>query len=161
MKILNYELVELAVTASLAVTAFPFKPQPTLTSTDENGDIGIRGIEIFTIDSVALAPSGAAVASFAQVQNAVLNIQYLKGRKGINKIPLLKLLHLQNASAGYFAQDSQDEFDDLEIDWVNSNISVPVALGVFTAFSYLIGFSYGAYSRGSLAQIKAARGGGK
>lgn len=157
--ITRYEAVELIIPANSGATRFNFLDIPQLRS-DVTKDIIVQGIKTFSVVERPLDFNGNAVASVAQLQNAMLTL-YVDGEESIFRIPMTELMNTQNFANTFFSQQIPDEFDNLMIDWTKSYITAATpfnAGGNFTQFVFLFGISYKRYKAGTMATIKAAKG---
>lgn len=156
-KIVNFLLLELKVMAGATQARYDFGSNINTLTSGGSGDVGIKGIEIITAESVPVGMLGVANATFAQIQGGFLVLS-VEGKEGIKQIPLVKLLHLSNTNgAGYFSQHFADDFDDIEVDWSQSYIVYPAPLMPVANLVFMFGINYGVYASGTLKTIKKAR----
>lgn len=141
----RYQLVELVVGANVTGTNTDiyFQNQPQLQSISGGVQVFACGIEVFTVNDIALSPltGGNPVASAADMRNATLTLSVNTNYQFL-KLPLAALHRNNTNTAG--ESSVQDLFllnDILQIDWTKSFVSV---LGVPAAvpFSYLFGVYY-------------------
>jgi len=142
----RWEFIELPIPASSTATKFVFGDQPQLRD-DTTQDIIIQGLETFPVEVMPLTPLGNPVATTAALQNAFL-VLYINtpnsADEAIHWLPMIKLNAMfQSLATGTMQQQFHpSEFANIKIDWNKSYIWLPVAFGIDTNFSIVLGVSY-------------------
>ena len=128
LKYEGYQAVELRVTGVAStgqtITTWSFGDLPYL----RPNRAAIVGIEVITANSITGGPiTGTTVATVAQMKTAALTL-YSFGTELIQKIPLLKLNNIQNASTDPFIPQVF-YLNGIGIDWTKSYVSFNAAPG--------------------------------
>jgi hypothetical protein len=148
------ETITLNVPALSTQVKFNFPDIPQLRS-DNTKEILIRGLETYHIGVMPLDFNNVAVASVAQLKASFLTLYV--GDESIFRYPLVSLVAINENTAGEPSSFELDEFEDLQIDWAKSYISVPVALAPATTFDWVIRVSYEKVIPGTAMQRRLAR----
>ena len=134
----KFELVEISVpgVASTGQTGtrwnFPDLPKLRYTS--------LQALQIYSIATLTIAPSGQALASTAILQKSYL-VLYSNDRQDNYNVPLLSLNCIQDASNTPF-QRALYEFSGQKATWDKSYISIASAPANTTNFSFVFGIYY-------------------
>jgi hypothetical protein len=134
----KFELVEISVpgVASTGQTGtrwnFPDLPKLRYTS--------LQALQVFSIATLTIAPSGQALASTAILQKSYL-VLYSNDRQDNYNVPLLSLNPIQDASNTPF-QRGLYEFSGQKATWDKSYISIASAPANTTNFSFVFGIYY-------------------
>jgi|GEM_PF-1946169 len=134
----KFELVEINVpgVASTGQTGtrwnFPDLPKLRYTS--------LQALQVFSIATLTIAPSGQALASTAILQKSYL-VLYSNDRQDNYNVPLLSLNCIQDASNTPF-QRGLYEFSGQKATWDKSYISIASAPANTTNFSFVFGIYY-------------------
>jgi hypothetical protein len=134
----KFELVEINVpgVASTGQTGtrwnFPDLPKLRYTS--------LQALQVFSIATLTIAPSGQALASTAILQKSYL-VLYSNDRQDNYNVPLLSLNCIQDASNTPF-QRGLYEFSGQKATWDKSFISIASAPANTVNFSFVFGIYY-------------------
>jgi len=134
----KFELVEINVpgVASTGQTGtrwnFPDLPKLRYTS--------LQALQVFSIATLTIAPSGQALASTAILQKSYL-VLYSNDRQDNYNVPLLSLNCIQDASNTPF-QRGLYEFSGQKATWDKSYISIASAPANTVNFSFVFGIYY-------------------
>jgi hypothetical protein len=134
----KFELVEISVpgVASTGQTGtrwnFPDLPKLRYTS--------LQALQVFSIATLTIAPSGQALATTAILQKSYL-VLYSNDRQDNYNVPLLSLNCIQDASNTPF-QRGLYEFSGQKATWDKSYISIASAPANTTNFSFVFGIYY-------------------
>jgi hypothetical protein len=149
----RYELVELVIPAASSGTRFPYPDIPQLRD-DTTQDIIICGLETFSVDALPLAPSGNAIATFAQLQNSFLTL-YIEGEESVRQVPYIRLNPMRQASAtgATFNVVERIPMEYLKVDWNKTYLQAAAPFGTSgapnTQFSIMLGVWYKKLPSGS------------
>ena len=134
----KFELVEISVpgVASTGQTGtrwnFPDLPKLRYTS--------LQALQVFSIATLTIAPSGQALATTAILQKSYL-VLYSNDRQDNYNVPLLSLNCIQDASNTPF-QRGLYEFSGQKATWDKSYISIASAPANTVNFSFCFGIYY-------------------
>jgi hypothetical protein len=134
----KFELVEISVpgVASTGQTGtrwnFPDLPKLRYTS--------LQALQVFSIATLTIAPSGQALSSTAILQKSYL-VLYSNDRQDNYNVPLLSLNCIQDASNTPF-QRGLYEFSGQKATWDKSYISIASAPANTVNFSFVFGIYY-------------------
>lgn len=134
----KYEFVEISVpgVASTGQTGtrwnFPDLPKLRYTS--------LQALQVYTIATMTIAPSGQALASLAILQKSYL-VLYSNDRQDNYNIPLLTLNSIQDAVPSPF-QRGLYEFSGQKATWDKSYITIASAPANTVNFSFCFGIYY-------------------
>jgi hypothetical protein len=154
----RFEMVELIIPALATATRFNFPDIPQLRS-DVTKDIVVRGIELYSVESIPLSFNNNAVSLLLNIQRSSLTL-YIEGEESVFRIPLIKMMNINsnNAAAPVLWFDEINQFDNLQVDWTKSYISTPVAYGNAALFAFVLGITYKRYAPGTMKRIKDEMG---
>jgi hypothetical protein len=150
--ITRYEMIETVIPAAATATRFNFNDQPQL-RTDQNADVIVQGLEVYTVADVPLSPNNNTVITAALLKQTYL-VLYVNGEESLYRIPLVKLHTINNfADAFNNAESDTPRFDNLLIDWTKSYLFTPAAYGNGALFSILLGVIYKKLPPGTMAVL--------
>jgi hypothetical protein len=134
----KFELVEISVPGVASTwqtgTRWNFPDLPKLRYTS------LQALQVFSIATLTIAPSGQALASTAILQKSYL-VLYSNDRQDNYNVPLLSLNCIQDASNTPF-QRGLYEFSGQKATWDKSYISIASAPANTTNFSFVFGIYY-------------------
>lgn len=134
----KFELVEINVpgVASTGQTGtrwnFPDLPKLRYTS--------LQALQVYTIATMSVAPSGQALPSLAILQKSYL-VLYSNDRQDNYNVPLLTFNSIQDAAPSPF-QRGLFEFSGQKATWDKSYISIATAPANTVNFSFVFGIYY-------------------
>lgn len=149
------ETIALNIPITSTAVKFNFPDIPQLRS-DNTKEVVIRCLEAYHIGIMPLDFNAIPTPTIAQLKAAFLTL-YVSGEESIFRFPLVSLVAVNETVAGEPSSFELDEFEDLQIDWTKSYISVPVALANVAAFEYVIRVSYERLAPGTVLQRRNAR----
>lgn len=152
-------MVELVIPAAAGNTRFNFLDIPQLRS-DVEKDIVVTSIETYPVEAIPVDFNGNPVAPIASLQKGSLTL-YVDQEESIFRIPLLKLLSLQNFANTWFGMAGNlTDFNNIQVDWTKSYVSTPTAFGNGAQMAFVFGVTYMRLAPGTMASIRKAKGAG-
>jgi hypothetical protein len=150
------ETIELIIPAGSTATKFNFGDIPQLRS-DVTKDIIIRSIETYDVVAMPTDFNGNPVIAEADLLNCFLTL-YIEGEESIFRLPLIKLFNIFSNSGTAQWTEELNQFENLQIDWTKSYISLAVPFVDEGQFAIILSVSYQRLKPGTMNQLKIAAG---
>lgn len=149
----RHQMVELLIPANSGASKFAYPDIPQLRD-DTTQDIIITGLQLYTIESCPLSPSGNVVATTAQLINLFLTL-YIEGEESVMQVPVLNMQNIFGPTATGTSQQTFERLatDYLKVDWNKSYYSVGAPYGNNTAFTVLLSVYYKKLDPGMYAEM--------
>jgi len=145
MKTTRFQIIEIPVPAAgVGVQGkIQIQDQPQL-RTQSDQVVVIQSIQAFDIISQPLSPSGAPVASVAQLQNAYLVLNIF-GYENLQYIPFNLLNNVVSSDTGvqrFYTERLFELNQQFRVDWTKSYILTTAAIAGPANVSFLLGVNY-------------------
>jgi hypothetical protein len=150
------ETIELVIPAGSTATKFNFGDIPQLRS-DVTKDIIVRSIESYDVVSMPIDFNGNPVITEANLLNCFLTL-YVEGEESIFRVPLVKLFNIFSNTATAQFTEEQNQFENLQVDWTKSYISLAVPFAALPQFAIILSVSYQRLKPGTMNQLRIAAG---
>jgi hypothetical protein len=151
----RFELVSLIIPANNTSLRIPFPDIPQLRS-DTTQDVIIRGLEVYSAESMPNDPNNNPLPTNAQLLKTFLTF-YIQQEESVKFIPSVKMLNIYNAAsaAAYFYTDELVQAENWMVDWTKSSLNLASSLGNAGLLVFVLGVMYQRLPGGTIARLQA------